>query len=245
METIGIILAAGKGSRMGLKDKNKVTLEIEPGKSLIQKGLDVLTPLTSKQLIVVGQLRESVFENLKNYDVDFAIQEEANGTGGAAQVAVNKIQELDYKPKNVVIGYGDHMYKYTEENLRKFIKTHENENADLTILTTTHEDPNYLGWGRIVKDENGKFVKIVEQKNATDVEKNINELNAGLYCFDYDFLVNNIQNLSDNNPQGEYLLTDMVEFAVEQELKVATSSMPFEEIGSGMNTPEHYSAEKN
>ena len=106
----------------------------------------------------------------------------------------------------------------TEETLTKFIDAHRNENAQLSVMSAIFENP--FGYGRIIRDENDNLKMIVEQKDATDEQKAVKEVNTGIYCLNWQKIKSAFSQLKCNNSQGEYYLTDIVSWAVDNGLKV-------------------------
>jgi bifunctional N-acetylglucosamine-1-phosphate-uridyltransferase/glucosamine-1-phosphate-acetyltransferase GlmU-like protein len=122
------------------------------------------------------------------------------------------------------------------ETLRSLYDRHLKEEATVTVLTTIPEDP--AAYGRVVKADNGRVVKIVEEKDATPEEKKNREINTGIYCVESRFLFTAVAGLGNRNAQGEYYLTDIVEMACNKGLRVNASlaSDPVEVMG--INSPE-------
>jgi len=231
-----IILAGGQGTRMGI-DYPKVLCEVE-GKTLIDYMVEnvVGVGVPDAPVIVVGFQREKVIEHLGD-DYRFVIQDEQLGTGHAVAVCRNLLVN---RGSNVMVFYGD-MPLVSSESIAHILEIHQKEVADLTLATI--RVPDFEDWrdsaalyGRMVRDAEGNLQSIVEVKNATEEQLLIKEINPGFYCFDGNWLWENINHLSDDNKQGEFLLTDMLELAVQQGKKVATADVnPYALIG--VNTP--------
>jgi len=233
--TIGVILGGGDGTRLNSKTVNKVSLPFL-GKPMICYGVDLYQGLVDSVMVVVGAYAESVKAALENYRVDFARQEERLGTAHAAKIAVEKIETLGLNPDFVFVAYGDHMMFYKKDTVKKLKELMEQKGAVLSLISAIHDHQNELAWGRIIRDGNDHVVAIVEQKDATEEEREIRELNAGFYCFDYRFLKENIDKIEKSPVTGEYYITDMIKLAVAQGKKVAGLRVPFEEVGIGVNT---------
>ena len=182
MKIIGIILAAGKGKRMNSKNTNKTALQFN-GKKLIDYGIDLLKDITSEIVLVVGAYAESVKKSVLDKSVVFARQTKRLGTGHAVKCALRVIKT---NPDIVLLGYGDHMMFYSKELINKLIQLHKEKNAVVSLISTTVHDPT--GWGRIIRNADGFVDRIVEQKDASESEKKVKEVNAGFYCFDFKFL---------------------------------------------------------
>lgn len=236
MKTAGIILAAGKGSRFGAKDHNKVAVEYH-GSSPVRKGVDTLMSLVDDVYVVVGHESSSVRSALEGCDVTYVLQEELNGTGHAVQVALD---DMTTEYDHVLIGLGDHMMFYTPESLKNVLDTHIAEGAVATCVSSTHDDVAEFGFGRIVRNIAGDFIAIVEQKDATPEQMDITEFNSGFIICDFPFLQDAIQELDSNNAQKELYLTSIFEIALEKGEKIIAVPLPFEQVGIGINSPEDY-----
>ncbi|MDQ3008885.1 MAG: NTP transferase domain-containing protein [bacterium] len=238
---IGIILAAGRGSRMNSTTKNKTSMAVA-GKPLVQYGVDLYAKSLDKTVVVVGAFADSVKEALKDNEVVYAHQTEQKGTGHAVRVAIDTIKQLGIKPDQVVVGYGDHMMYYPQSMITALLAHHTVQQAAITLVTTNHEDPITLAWGRIIRNAVGLVAEIVEQKEATPDELKVTELNAGFYCFEYDFLAKEITKLQPAAVAQEYYLTDLIGVANQQGRKVVPMVVEFSMVGSGINTLEQLQA---
>ncbi|WP_130858620.1 bifunctional UDP-N-acetylglucosamine diphosphorylase/glucosamine-1-phosphate N-acetyltransferase GlmU [Gracilibacillus phocaeensis] len=208
-----IVLAAGKGTRM----KSKLYKVLHPvlGKPMVQHVVDQLKPLGLEDIItVVGFGAEKVQEQLGD-TAQFVVQEEQLGTGHAVQQAE---KYLGGKQGTTIVVCGDTPL-LTEETIQAALDHHESEQAAVTILTAVADDPT--GYGRIVRDDSGQVNKIVEHKDATPAEQAIQEINTGTFCFDNEMLFAALQQVSNDNSQGEYYLPDVIQIAQEQKQKVA------------------------
>jgi bifunctional UDP-N-acetylglucosamine pyrophosphorylase/glucosamine-1-phosphate N-acetyltransferase len=125
----------------------------------------------------------------------------------------------------------------TGKTLKKLVDVHVEEGNAITVLTAIAEDPT--GYGRIIKDNWGKFVKIVEQKDATEEEQRVDEINSGMYIFNSDILSTALSKLTNDNAQGEYYLTDTIEIVKSEGLgEVATMVIDDIDEIKGVNSPE-------
>ncbi len=230
-----IILAAGQGKRLNSKDMNKVTFSFVE-KPMITYGVELFKEVSSPVVVVVGAFADSVKDVLKDEkDVVYALQKDQLGTGHATREGLRVIKS---KPELVLIGYGDHLMFYKHETLKRLIDLHQKDDAVVTFITTKYEKPEELAWGHIERDSGGKVVDIIEHKDADEDQKKIKELNAGLYCFDYDFLQSHINAIHKSKVTGEYYLTDIIKVAFTDKKPVSALLVPFEEVGIGVNRPE-------
>ena len=206
-----IILAAGKGTRMVSK-KNKVMHEIL-GKPLIEHVVNNLEKSgVSFQVVVVGHQAQAIQDHLEDR-VHYAVQAQQLGTGHAIQQA--KIAKANQG--STLIMYGD-IPLVQPETIQALFKHHEG--YDLTVATTILDDPSM--YGRIIKDEAGDLIKIVEYKDASETERQIQEINTGIYCIDNQLLWKHIDEISNNNKQKEYYITDIVEIFYKNNYKINT-----------------------
>lgn len=198
-----IILAAGLGTRM--KSGTIKILHRAAGRPIIDYVLDLAADLTPHPpAMVVGYQREAVQKAVGNR-ARFAVQEQQLGTGHAVLQAAELIESSG--GKRVLILSGD-VPLTRIETLRALLDQHEREGNALTLLTMRPGDPGM--YGRIVRDASGAVTRIVEAKDASDEEKRIDEVNAGIYVFDTAHLFDNLRNLRPDNAQKEYYLTDLL-----------------------------------
>lgn len=232
--SVVIILAAGFGTRM--KSETPKVMHSLAGRPLIEWSIVAATPLCAeKPVVVVGHGREQV-TSLLGERARYALQEEQLGTGHAVHQAIPLLQET--QEDSVIVIYGDMPLIRSETLLglnQLFQSSRESCGAVMALLTVTRDEPQ--GFGRIVRDEKGDIQAIVEEVDCTEEQKQIRELNPGVYCFDTAWLRNNLPNLT-LSPKGEYYLTDMLGMAVEQGYHVP--SMPVADVEvSGINTRVH------
>lgn len=228
-----IVLAAGRGKRMKSSDKNKVVLDVA-GKPLILRSFENLKAQGFNNLLfVVGFAKESVKKVLGD-KVKYVIQREQLGTGDAAKSALIFLPE---NIKKVIVIGGDDSAFYTDDILVKFLEAQSKRGYKMSVMTTKVNDST--GLGRIVRDPNHEnhAVAIVEEKNATDEERKIKEINTGAYIFDRKFLEDNIGKIEKNEISGEYYLTDMLEITVSLGAPVFAFLVP-NKYFHGVNTPE-------
>lgn len=198
-----IILAAGEGSRMK-SNKPKVLHEIL-NKSMVDYVIETAKNCGAEEVcVVVGHKAEQVKEGIKAEGISFALQEKQHGTGHAVMMAGDFIDENS----DMMILYGDTPL-ITGETLAKLVEVHRSEGHGVTVVSSKVEDPT--GYGRIMREDNGAFLRIVEHKDATETERMIDEINTGIYIFDGKALKKSLGKLNNNNAQGEYYLTDCLE----------------------------------
>jgi len=215
-EIRAIVLGAGKGTRMK-SNLPKVLHEIF-AKPLIGWVLDSINklPYKNESIVVIGHGAHDVEEYL-NHNYKYAkttLQKEQLGTGHAVAQAIPMLH--DYRG-TLIITCGDTPL-LTTATLHKLIKYHEENNSDLTVMTTMFDDPT--GYGRIIRSVKDEVMKIVEQKDATEEQKEIKEVNTGVYCLDWAKIRKAFNELKNNNAQGEYYLTDIVKWARHNQYKV-------------------------
>ena len=202
MDLVTIILAAGKGTRMK-SDLPKVLHKV-CGKPMLQHVIDAAKAVgSSRELVVIGSGAELVQQSIQN--VEFVMQTEQLGTGHAVLCTREALKNVD---DTVMILCGDTPL-LTSELLSKLAEEHARSGAKATVLTAIM--PDAAGYGRIVRAEDGSVEKIVEHKDASDEEKKIREINSGIYCFDIKTLFGALEQVTNDNAQGEYYLTDVLE----------------------------------
>ncbi len=206
-----VIMAAGKGTRMK-SDKSKLVQQIY-GKELVKRVSEVARKIGSDQIVaVVGHQREQVMGVLGD-TVDYAFQEELLGTGHAVMQAEKYLKGKEGK---VLILYGD-VPIIRPETLRNLIKKSIQNKEYATLLTAIYDNPT--GYGRIIRDVGGNIKGIVEEKDADEMQKEIKEINSGIYVFDIKELLLALKKISPNNAQGEYYLTDVIKIMNDKGLK--------------------------
>jgi bifunctional UDP-N-acetylglucosamine pyrophosphorylase/glucosamine-1-phosphate N-acetyltransferase len=207
-----IILAAGQGTRM--KSAKIKVLHSVAGKPMLKHVLDNVVSLSFRMVVIVGYQGDEVRKSLNLSQLDFVEQKEQLGTGHAVLQARDIINEHDGP---VLVLYGDTPLLRTD-TLDKLVKTQSETGAAAVVLTANMEDPT--GYGRIIRNNEGQVLKIIEEKDATPTEKEIREINSGVYCFDSRLLSEGLVTLDNDNAQGEYYLTDIIEFIVKKGKKV-------------------------
>ena len=199
-----IVLAAGEGTRM--KSNSAKVLHEIAGRSIIENLLAAVMPLEAKNLsIVVGAHKEEVVEHLSQIapKAKTVVQEKRDGTGGAVKLAL-----AEHKGDGTVLILAGDTPLLTNQTLSEFLEVHEKGNYSASVLTALLPDPT--GYGRIIRGDDGVILKIIEEKDATDSEKDIDEINTGVYLFDSKTLREVISKLKNNNSQKELYLTDVI-----------------------------------
>ena len=238
MSTRVVILAAGKGKRMGA-DVPKPLVEIA-GRPMVEHLIESIheSEIDERPILVVAPDSIDQFQEVcRDKRCEFAVQDEQLGTGHATQAA----RENANGAESIMVLNGDHPF-FTPELLANLTTAHEEAQAVMSIVTT--KVPNFKkdhsmfeSWGRIVRDDVGQVVAIREAKDATDEEKEIKELNAGAYLFDATWLWEHLPEIQNKNASAEYYLTDLVNMAIEEESNIATTQAdPMEVVG--INTKE-------
>lgn len=197
-----------------MKSKMPKVLHTVCGKPLSKWVIDASKAAgADKVCAVVGHKAETVKEVLGDV-CEFALQAEQKGTGHAVMQAIDVIKN---SKGEVVILNGDTPL-ITAETINKAIEYHKNNDNQATVITAILDDAT--GYGRIVRDNDGSVLKIVEQKDASEEEKKINEVNSGMYVFDAQSLVYALDKITPNNAQGEYYLTDTLEILLSAGKKI-------------------------
>lgn len=212
--TAVIVLAAGAGTRM--KSSTPKVLHAIGGRTLLSHALHAAAGITPDHLVtVVGHDRERVSQSCTDVagelgrDVLIAVQEQQNGTGDAVRAGMRALPG-DYQG-TIVVTAAD-VPLLDAETIARLIETHQQAPAAaVTLLTSTADDPT--GYGRVLRTQDGEVTEIVEQKDATEQQQAITEVNSGVYAFDAPLLAAALEELSPNNAQHELYLTDVVAIA--------------------------------
>ena len=223
-----IVLAAGEGSRM--KSKRAKSLQRIGGTSMLHKICTTAGKISPKITLVVGFDQDSVIKEANEYDLEISIaqQPKAIGTGDAVKCGLTQVE----KESKVLVLYGD-VPLIQEDTLRKLIETSDDS---LSILTTVLDNP--YGYGRVAKDDSGNALSIVEEKDATDVERKINEIFTGVLCGPKSLLDEGLSKINNNNAAGEYYLTDLISIINEKGYKIKTHEASNNEVKGANNKAE-------
>ena len=199
---MAIVMAAGKGTRMKSK-KSKLVQKIY-GKEIVKRAVENAENAGVSDIVaVVGYQKEEVMAVLGD-TVKYAYQDDMLGTGHAVLQAKEYLQG---KKGRVLVLNGD-VPLLRPETLNKLLEKSIENKEYATLLTAIYDNP--YGYGRIIRDEGGNVSAIVEEKDTTDDQKEIKEINAGIYCFDIEELLAALEELKPNNAQGEYYITDVI-----------------------------------
>jgi len=232
-DIIAIILAAGKGTRMGDTSRPKVMFKAL-GRPIVEYLIDsVQAAGVSDIVLVVGYLQEQVRNYFKDR-VQYVEQREQRGTGHAVMMAKNLLKG---KSKAVLVSYGD-MPLYKTKTVKKLITKFEIEKPTIAMVTVDLADPDFWAYSRVLRDEKGEIVATVEQKDATDKQRKIKECNPSFYLFDADWLWDNLAEIGTDNAQKEYYLPDLISIACDQGKKIVSIKTEVEDEVLGVNTPE-------
>lgn len=228
-----LILAAGKGTRM--KSKIPKVLHKVGGKAMLQHVIDATKRAgSSREVVIIGSGAELVEQTITG--VEFVLQAEQLGTGHAVLSAREKF----YDSKGTVLILCGDTPLLTSDLLKKFVDAHENSNCAATVLTAEMPDPT--GYGRVTHELDGTFKKIVEDKDATDEERKIREVNAGVYCFDVQKLFAALEHVTNDNAQGEYYLPDVLPILKGNGEKILTFAADYCDETVGINSRQQLAA---
>lgn len=230
-----IILAAGKGTRMK-SDMPKVLHTIFD-KTLVGYVIEAVnnTGLADENYVIVGHQAERVEEYINaNYkNAKCVLQSPQLGTGHAVSMAMPYLNDFDGE---VVILCGDTPL-ITSETIKEFVEYHREIKSDLTVMSAIFENPT--NYGRIIRNQDGSLNSIVEEKDATLEQKAVKEINAGIYCINWSKIKPAFNELTSNNAQGEYYLTDIIKWGNEKNLSVNAYTLKNNEEIFGINSKAH------
>ena len=232
-ELVAIILAAGKGTRM--RSKYPKVLHKVGGKPMLQHVIDAASAAgADKKVVIVGHEAELVEAMVGNQGT-IALQVQQLGTGHAVMQTADTLKDFH---GTALILCGDTPLLDGEE-LKKFCEAHQESGAAATVLTAIMDDP--FGYGRIVRDADGNVQGIVEQKDATEEQKAIKEINTGIYCMECPQMFDVLATLTNDNAQGEYYLTDVLQKLNEAGAKVGGISTADSDMVMGINSRKQLS----
>ena len=226
-----IVLAAGKGSRLGAKDMPKALFPI-CGKPIIDVVLGLIDYVEKKDTyIVVGFRKEDIIAHC-GAEFKYVEQTQQLGTGHAVAVCADEFKGYE---GNVIVIFGD-MPMYHRDVLKAVCDTHAQHAADCTIMTAVNDE--LPDWGKIARDAEGKFIGIREAKDCTPEQAATSELFSGLMVFNAKSLFATLPELSSNNAQSEYYLTEVPELMMAKGMKVEMYPIEDGDDIRGVNTPE-------
>ena len=229
-----LILAAGKGTRLGCGDRPKVMMEIG-GKPILSYIIQTLAEAGFEKnqiALVVGFQKEKVMEYFGK-DFIYAYQEQQLGTAHAAWTGM---QSLPKNLEQVLIMNGDDSAFYSTEVLQDFIKKHSDNEATLSVLTAEVGDSAQLG--RVIRDSDGNFIKVLEKEELNEEEKKIKEINTGTYLVDRKWFENIFPKMSAVSGLGEYGMNTTVKMAVQDKKKVLAIPIQDDDRWFGINNQE-------
>lgn len=221
MYKCALILAAGQGKRIN-SNLPKVLHKV-CGKEMVNHVIDTLRETKVNDInVIIGKGADLVKVNTKSKDVTYSMQEEQLGTGHAVKCASDFLKG---KTGTVAVFCGDAPL-IKEDTVNRIFEEHLTSKNSATILTSILDDAT--GYGRIVRSGD-EVLKIVEHKDCNEEELKINEMNAGVYCFDIESLLESLEKLSNSNSQGEYYLTDVIEILKAQDHRIGAVITDYEE----------------
>lgn len=229
MNTRALILAAGQGTRM--KSETSKVLHEVLGKPMVHYPIQAAKDIGVKDIcLIVGHKADDVKKTIGD-SIQYVMQKEQLGTGHAV------IQAIDFIPEEgeVIILYGDTPL-ITGDTLEEMLTFHRINDNTATVLSARVEDSN--GYGRIIRNKTGEFVRIVEQKDATELEKRVKEINGGMYVFNAKALRFALSKINNDNVQKEYYLTDTLEILLANGYRVDAIPITHIEDILGVNSKE-------
>lgn len=227
MKINGIVLAAGKGTRMHSETPKCAHYIID--KTMVEYVVDSLKAAKINNIVTVVGYKREIIENILRGKSKFAYQEQQLGTAHAVLTAEEHLKDKDGL---TLIAIGD-MPFITKETYSSLVASHIQNEADLTVLTTEHPTP--YGYGRIIRNDEDEIMEIVEEKDCDELQKNIQEINASVYVADNKKLFALLHKIKSHNNQKEYYLTDIVKIFKQHSYKVLGHKISdYKEI-SGVN----------
>ena len=222
-----IILAAGEGSRM--KSNRAKALQRVGGSSMLKKICDTAGSISPEITLVVGYDKDSIIEESKSYSFNISIAEQpkAIGTGDAVRCGLEAVNNAS----KILVLYGD-VPLIQKETLEQLI---ESSDSGLSILSTVLTNP--FGYGRVKKDSDGNALAIVEEKDASDPEKEITEIFTGVLCGSKDVIEEGLKAIGNDNAANEYYLTDLVSILSQNGIKIKTYNASNDEV-KGANSKQ-------
>lgn len=226
-----IILAAGQSTRM----RSKISKMLHPlcGRPIIRYVTDLVKSLgVQRTIMVVGYQAEKIQQELAGEEIEFVHQKEQKGTAHAVLQAQSLL--ADFRGQVIILN-GD-VPLLTDLDLSRLIDYHSKAEAAVTILSS--QVPQPFGYGRILRNAQGHILGIVEEKDASEEQRKIQEINTGTYCFDYPQLVTGLPKINNQNAKGEYYLTDIISIFSQQGAVVQALKLEDFRSTLGINTRE-------
>lgn len=227
MEKYVVVLAAGKGTRM--KSKLYKVLHKVCGKTMVEHVVDAAQGVNPAEIVTIVGTGAGDVEKVLADKFKFAFQEKQLGTGDAVMTAR---EELGDKDGATLVVTGDTPL-FTTDTFNELFKYHAEKGNAATVLTA--EAPNPFGYGRIIRDDQGNVLRIVEQKDGKPEELKVKEINTGVFCFDNKKLFEALKHVNNDNAQGEYYLTDVLEILRNSGERVGAYKMPDFSESLGVN----------
>lgn len=227
MEKYVVVLAAGKGTRM--KSKLHKVLHKVCGKTMVEHVVDAAQGVNPAEIVTIVGTGAGDVEKVLADKSKFAFQEKQLGTGDAVMTAR---EELGDKDGATLVVTGDTPL-FTTDTFNELFKYHAEKGNAATVLTA--EAPNPFGYGRIIRDDQGNVLRIVEQKDGKPEELKVKEINTGVFCFDNKKLFEALKHVNNDNAQGEYYLTDVLEILRNSGERVGAYKMPDFSESLGVN----------
>lgn len=227
MEKYVVVLAAGKGTRM--KSKLYKVLHKVCGKTMVEHVVDAAQGVNPAEIVTIVGTGAGNVEKVLADKSKFAFQEKQLGTGDAVMTAR---EELGDKDGATLVVTGDTPL-FTTDTFNELFKYHAEKGNAATVLTA--EAPNPFGYGRIIRDDQGNVLRIVEQKDGKPEELKVKEINTGVFCFDNKKLFEALKHVNNDNAQGEYYLTDVLEILRNSGERVGAYKMPDFSESLGVN----------
>lgn len=227
MEKYVVVLAAGKGTRM--KSKLYKVLHKVCGKTMVEHVVDAAQGVNPAEIVTIVGTGAGDVEKVLADKSKFAFQEKQLGTGDAVMTAR---EELGDKDGGTLVVTGDTPL-FTTDTFNELFKYHAEKGNAATVLTA--EAPNPFGYGRIIRDDQGNVLRIVEQKDGKPEELKVKEINTGVFCFDNKKLFEALKHVNNDNAQGEYYLTDVLEILRNSGERVGAYKMPDFSESLGVN----------
>ena len=227
MEKYVVVLAAGKGTRM--KSKLYKVLHKVWGKTMVEHVVDAAQGVNPAEIVTIVGTGAGDVEKVLADKSKFAFQEKQLGTGDAVMTAR---EELGDKDGATLVVTGDTPL-FTTDTFNELFKYHAEKGNAATVLTA--KAPNPFGYGRIIRDDQGNVLRIVEQKDGKPEELKVKEINTGVFCFDNKKLFEALKHVNNDNAQGEYYLTDVLEILRNSGERVGAYKMPDFSESLGVN----------